>query len=321
MQPQWDASFSDCSYGFRPGRSQHQAVARAQRYICDGYSWVVDLDLEKFFDRVNHDILMSRVARRVADKRILSLLRSFLTSGVLIGGLVSPTEEGTPQGGPLSPLLSNLLLDELDRELESRSLLFVRYADDCNIYVCSQRAGERVMGSISRFLMQKLKLRVNEKKSAVGRPWERKFLGFTFTNGPQPKRLIAKQSLRRFKARVLEITARSRGCSADKVISELARYLTGWRGYYGFCETPGTLRDLDGWVRRRLRCLLWKQWKTGRRRYQELVKRGIRPADAAKAAGSCKGYWRLSAMPPVQRALTNTYFALLGLPSLAEPTS
>jgi RNA-directed DNA polymerase len=320
LQPQWDPSFSDSSYGFRPGRSQHQAVARAQGYICDSYSWVVDIDLEKFFDRVNHDILMSRVALRVSDKRALRVIRAFLTSGVLSDGLVSPTEEGTPQGGPLSPLLSNLLLDDLDRELESRSLLFVRYADDCNIYVRSQRAGERVMGSISRFLTQKLKLRVNEAKSAVGRPWERKFLGFTFTRQPQPKRLIAKQSIRRFKDRVREITARNGGRSLGKVIEELSRYLTGWLGYYGYCEVAATLETLEAWLRRRLRSLLWKQWKTARRRRQELVRRGIRPDDAARIAGSSKGQWRLSATRPVQKALTNNYFAGLGLPSLTKPT-
>src|SRR6266704_2302071 len=257
LQQQWDRTFSDSSYGFRPGRSTHQAVAQAQQYIAAGHGWVVDLDLEKFFDRVNHDKLMGQIAKRVEDKRLLKLIRAFLNAGVMENGLVSPSVEGTPQGGPLSPLLSNLVLDELDRELERRGHRYVRYADDCNIYVRSERAGQRVMESISRFITQKLKLKVNEAKSAVARPQERKFLGFSFTSGKELKRKIAPKSLERFKHRIREITRRAKGVSMKQVMEELARYLRGWRGYFGFCETPSVLQGLDAWVRRRVRCAFW----------------------------------------------------------------
>lgn len=320
LQAQWDSSFSTHSYGFRPKRSAHQAVAQAQAYIHAGCGWVVDIDLEKFFDRVNHDLLMGRVARRVTDKRVLKLIRSFLNAGVLADGLVQAREEGTPQGGPLSPLLSNLLLDDLDRELERRGLSFVRYADDCNIYVRSQRAGKRVMASVSRYLTQKLKLRVNQEKSAVGRPWERSFLGFSFTRQPLPKRRIAESSLLRFRRRVRELTARKRGRSVERVIADLTRYLTGWIGYFGFCETPWTLRDLEGWIRRRLRCLVWKQWQRSRRRYRELVSRGIAGWDAARTVGSPRGPWRQSHIPVMSHALPNAYFAALGLRRLMPQT-
>ena len=245
LQAAWDPTFSEHSFGFRPSRSAHQAVARAQQLIASGHGIVVDLDLEKFFDRVNHDILMGLVAKRVADKRILKLIRGFLTAGVLMDGLVSPTEEGTPQGGPLSPLLSNLMLDVLDKELETRGLNFVRYADDCNIYVRSQRAGERVMAGVERFLTKRLKLKVNNAKSAVARPGKRKFLGFSFTNGEPPRRRIAPQSLTRFRSRVRELTRRTRGNSLAQIVKELSVYLIGWRGYFGFCETPSVLRELD----------------------------------------------------------------------------
>ena len=243
LQRGWDPTFSNHSYGFRPGRSAHQAVAAAQGYLAEGFRWVVDLDLEKFFDRVNHDILMGRIAKRVQDPRVLRLIRAFLNAGVLEDGLVSPTEEGTPQGGPLSPLLSNIMLDDLDRELEARGLRFARYADDCNIYVRSRRAGERVMQSIIRFLTTKLKLKVNEQKSAVARPWQRKFLGFSFTHGKVPKRRIAPKALARFKARVRELTRRTKGVSLEQRVRELSRYLCGWRAYFSYCETPSVLRD------------------------------------------------------------------------------
>src|ERR1700751_3737945 len=233
LQRRWDRTFSEYSYGFRPGRSAHQAVAQAQQYIAANYSWVVDLDLEKFFDRVNHDKLMGQVAKRVEDKRLLKLIRAFLNAGVMENGLVSPSVEGTPQGGPLSPLLSNLVLDELDRELERRGHRFVRYADDCNIYVRSERAGQRVMESISRFITQKLKLKVNEAKSAVARPQERKFLGFSFTAGPDIKRTIAPKSLERFKWRIRDITRGAKGVSVKATMEGLARYMLGWRGYRG----------------------------------------------------------------------------------------
>src|SRR5881398_1811972 len=256
LQKQWDRTFSDNSYGFRLGRSAHQAVAKAQQYIAEGHGWVVDLDLEKFFDRVNHDKLMGQIAKRVRDKRLLKLIRAFLNAGVMENGLVSPSVEGTPQGGPLSPLLSNLVLDELDQELERRGHRFVRYADDCNIYVRSERAGQRVMKSITRFITQKLKLKVNEAKSAVARPQERKFLGFSFTDGPEIRRAIAPKSLARFKRRVREITRRAKGVSIETTIEELAPYMRGWRSYFGFCQTPEVLRSLSSWVRRRLRCAL-----------------------------------------------------------------
>src|SRR5258707_8362605 len=233
LQRQWDPTFSNHSYGFRPRRSAHQAVAQAQRYIAEGYNWVIDLDLEKFFDRVNHDKLMAQIANRVEDKRLLKLIRAFLNAGVMENGLISPSVEGTPQGGPLSPLLSNLVLDTLDRELERRGHRYARYADDCNIYVRSERAGQRVMESITRFITQKLQLKVNETKSAVARPQERKFLGFSFTNGPEIKRRIAPKALERFKRRIREITRRAKGVSIKTTMEELALYMRGWRGHFG----------------------------------------------------------------------------------------
>lgn len=314
----WDRTFSEHSYGFRPGRSAHQAVARAQAYIAEGYGFTVDMDLEKFFDRVNHDILMGRVAKRVEDKRMLKLIRAFLNAGVMENGLVSPSEEGTPQGGPLSPLLSNLLLDDLDRELERRGLRFVRYADDCNIYVRSRRAGERVLRSITRFLTDKLKLRVNESKSGVARPAERKFLGFSFTRGKQPKRRIAPKTLLRFRKRIRELTKRNRGVSLQRMVVQLRRYLIGWRGYFGFCQTPSVLRDLDSWIRRRLRCFQWKLWKRGKTRFAELRRRGVGKDLAAQTAGSSRGLWHLSRSPALSIALPGAYFDSLGLPRLSE---
>src|SRR5450759_5415308 len=318
LQQQWDPTFSEHSYGFRPGRSAQQAVAQAQQYIAEGYGWCVDFALEKFFDRVNHDKLMGQIAQRVGDKRLLKLIRAFLNAGVMENGLVSPSVEGTPQGGPLSPLLSNLVLDELDRELERRGHRFVRYADDSNIYVRSERAGQRLIESITRFITQRLKLKVNETKSAVARPQERKFLGFSFTSGKELKRKIAPKAIDRFKERIREITAKSRGRSMEKVMEELARYVRGWRGYFGFCETPSVLRDLDSWIRRRVRCAFWRQWKTGRQRYAELVRRGVSRESAAKTAGSRCGPWRVSQSPALDQALSNAYLTSFGLPSLVE---
>jgi RNA-directed DNA polymerase len=318
LQKRWDPSFSDSSYGFRPGRSAYQAVVRAQEYIRQGYDWVVDIDLEKFFDRVNHDVLMGRVAKRVRDKRMLKLIRGFLNSGVLENGLVGPTEEGTPQGGPLSPLLSNLLLDELDRELERRGHRFVRYADDSNIYVKSERAGQRVMESVRRFLTGKLRLKVNESKSAVARPKDRKFLGFSFTGGESVKRRIAPQAVLRFKGRIRELTRRTRGISIERMIRELRRYMIGWLGYFGFCETPSVLRELESWTRRRLRCFLWKQWKRGKARFKQLRKRGIGKELAACMAGSAHGPWRLSKSQALHYALPNAFFDSLGFPALVS---
>jgi RNA-directed DNA polymerase len=316
LQSSWDRTFSAHSYGFRPGRSAHQAVAKAQQYMAEGYGWVVDLDLEKFFDRVNHDKLMARLARRISDKRMLKLIRAFLRAGVLEGGLVNPIDEGTPQGGPLSPLLSNIVLDELDRELEQRGHRFVRYADDCNIYVRSQRAGERVMKSVSQFITSKLKLKVNEEKSAVARPDQRKFLSFSFLGTETVKRHIAAKAIARFKQRVRKLTRRTRGVKVETMVAQLSRYLQGWRGYFGFCQTPWVLRHLEGWLRRRLRAVVWKQWKRGKVRFAELHKRGVRKDLAAQTAGSAHGPWRLSKSPALNTALNNAYFASLGLTPL-----
>src|ERR1700744_2726992 len=308
LQRKWDRTFSDHSYGFRPGRSAHQAVTAAQQYIAEGYRWCVDLDPEKFFDRVNHDKLMSKVAERVSDARLLKLIRAFLRAGVMEGGLVNPVDEGTPQGGPLSPLLSNIVLDEFDRELERRGLRFARYADDSNIYVRSKRAGERVMASVTRFITTKLKLKVNTLKSAVARPWERKFLGFSFTNARLPKRRIAPKAVRRFKEKVRELTSRTRGVSTERMAEELSRYLRGWIGYFGKCETPSVLEGLERWARRRLRSAIWKQWKRGSVRFNELRKRGVGKELAAQTAGSAHGPWRLANSPALAIALPNAYF-------------
>jgi len=318
LQRQWDSTFSDHSYGFRPGRSAHQAVAQAQQYIAAGYGWVIDLDLEKFFDRVNHDKLMGQIAKRVEDKRLLKLIRAFLNAGVMENGLVSPSVEGTPQGGPLSPLLSNLVLDELDRELERRGHRYVRYADDSNIYVRSERAGQRVMESITRFITQKLNLKVNETKSAVARPQERKFLGFSFTDGPDIKRTIAPKALERFKHRIREVTLRAKGVSLETTIAELASYLRGWRSYFGFCETPYVLIQLTRWVRLRLRAAMWRQWKTPRRRRAALLELGVRPRLANNTAGSGLGPWYLARAKALSVGLSNAYFQSLGLTTLID---
>ena len=316
LQRRWDRTFSDHSYGFRPGRSAHQAVEQAQKYIAEGYRWVVDLDLEKFFDRVNHDRLMAKIAERVGDKRMLKLIRAFLTAGVLEDGLVNPVDEGTPQGGPLSPLLSNIVLDEFDRELEQRGLRFARYADDSNIYVRSKRAGERVMESVTRFIATKLKLKVNEQKSMVARPWERKFLGFSFTRAVMPKRRIALKAVDRFRGRIRELTSRTRGVSIERMAEELTRYMRGWLGYFGKCQTPSVLQSLEEWTRRRLRSAIWKQWKRGRVRFAELRKRGLGKDLAAQSAGSAHGPWRMANSPALGIALPNAYFDLLGIPRL-----
>src|SRR5438477_1422824 len=313
LQKRWDPTFSEHSYGFRPGRSAHQAVAQAQAFVAEGYQWVVDLDLEKFFDRVNHDGLMARVAARIADKRVLKLIRAFLNAGVMEDGLVRPVDEGTPQGGPLSPLLSNLVLDDLDTELVRRGLRFCRYADDCNIYVRSRRAGERVMASVSRFLTSKLKLKVNETKSAVARPEERKFLGFSISNDGSERR-IASKALDTFKARIRDMTCRTRGKSLPQVVDELKPYLMGWRSYFDFCQTPRVLTNLEAWTRRRLRAYLWRQWQNGHNRFKELRRHGVPKFNAADAAGLPTGFWRMSGHPAVQQALRNHYFDSLGLP-------
>jgi RNA-directed DNA polymerase len=318
LQRRWDSTFSERSYGFRPGRSAHQAVAQAQRYIADGYDWVVDLDLEKFFDRVNHDKLMGRVAKRIEDRRLRKLIRAFLNAGVMENGLVGPSVDGTPQGGPLSPLLSNLVLDDLDRELARRGLRFVRYADDCNIYVRTERAGHRVMDRVTRFLTTRLKLTVNASKSAVARPQERTFLGFTFTAGPTVARAIAPTAVRRFKTKVREITRRAKGVSLETTIAELAPYMRGWRNYFGFCETPEALVYLTRWVRLRLRAALWRQWRTPRRRRAALLVLGVRPQLAEHTASSGLGPWYLARAKALSVGLSNRYFDSLGLPRLID---
>lgn len=316
LQKYWDSTFSEHSFGFRPKRSAHQAVACAQQHLADGYCWIVDIDLEKFFDRVNHDMLMGRVAKRVRDRRVLKLIRIFLNAGVMENGLVSPITEGTPQGGPLSPLLSNIVLDDLDRELERRGHRFVRYADDCNVYVRSERAGRRVMESLTRFITRNLKLKVNEAKSAVVQPWECTFLGFSFTSGPEPKRRVAPQAIERLKERIRKLTRRTRTVGLKQMVAELAQYLIGWKGYFGYGQTIDVLKKLDSWIRRRLRCVTWKQWKRGRVRFAELRARGVIKDLAAQTAGSPHGSWRISRSPALSFAFPNAYFKTLGLPSL-----
>ncbi len=312
LQQEWDATFSRFSYGFRPKRSAHQAIRQSQRYLKKGYRWVVDMDLEKFFDRVNHDKLMSEVRKRVSDRRVYILILRFLRSGVEHEGKLLITEMGTPQGGPLSPLLANLMLDNVDRELERRGHRFVRYADDCNIYVKSKRAGSRVLRSISRFLSCHLKLSVNEAKSAVDRPWKRQFLGFTFSS--RLNRRISSKSIKRFKNRIREITCRVRGRRIEVIVKELRQFIQGWQAYFNFTEVRSILKELDSWVKRRLRCYLWKQW--GRRGYRELLKRGVSRDLAWNTAKSAHGPWRLSRSPGLAFALTAKYFASLGLPRL-----
>jgi RNA-directed DNA polymerase len=313
LQEEWDSTFSEHSYGFRPNRKAHQAIGAAQQYLEAGYTWVVDIDLEKFFDRVNHDKLMSEVEKRVEDRRVSGLIRRYLQAGVLEHGELCETMEGTPQGGPLSPLLANLLLDELDRELERRGHRFARYADDCNIYVRSKRAGDRVMAGITGWLMRKLKLKVNEAKSAVGRPWERKFLGFSFTS--RCKRRVSSEAIERFKDRIREVTNRHRGCSMARIAEETGRYMRGWKAYFGYAETKSTLFALDTWVRRRLRCYQWVAW--GPSRYRQLRKRGVSQDLAWNTRKSAHGPWRISMSPALGIALPNRYFTDLGIPKLS----
>ena len=315
LQLIWEPVFSDSSYGFRPGRCQHQAVQRVKQYVEEGFRHVVDMDLSKFFDRVNHDRVMSRLATKIPDKRLLKLIRKFLTSGVMIGGLVEPQNEGTPQGGPLSPLLSNIVLDELDKELEKRGLRFVRYADDFVIFVGSKKAADRVMGSISRFISNKLRLRVNEEKSRVTYPWWMCFLGFSFTSKRGDTRIrIHSKSIKRFKDRVRELTDRNCGRSIHRIIFDLNQYLRGWWNYYRLTQSTNRFRSLHGWIMRRLRAILWKQWKNPRTRIRELRKRGIPHGQAVPVGNARKGAWRMSKTKWVIIALRNAYFRrVLGL--------
>jgi RNA-directed DNA polymerase len=318
LQPLFDPTFSDASYGFRPGRRAHDAVRRAQAYVQEGRSVVVDIDLEKFFDRVNHDILMGRLVKRIADRRVLRLIRRYLNAGVLANGVVIERQEGTPQGGPLSPLLANVLLDEVDKELERRGHAFVRYADDLNVYVRSQRAGERVMASLHK-LFGKLKLRINENKSKVTRATKAKFLGFSFwlAKGRVVRRRVAPEAIERLKERVRELTRRSAGRSLAQMCKPLGTYLSGWKAYFRLTEAPGTLADIDGWVRHRLRAVQLKHWKRGRVIYRELIARGVSADAARKVAGNSRRWWHNSSMA-LNRALPNTLFNQLGVPTLAS---
>ena len=318
LQPIFDPTFSDGSFGFRPRRSAHGAVARAREHIAQGHRWVVDLDIEKFFDCVNHDVLMARVARRVKDKRVLCVIRRYLQAGMMQGGLESPRTEGTPQGGPLSPLLSNILLDELDKELKRRGHRFVRYADDCNVYVRSKAAGERVMVSLERFLSKRLRLKVNREKSAVARPWARQFLGYSVTVDRRPKLKIARQSVKRLKGALRAILRRGRGRNLDSVIGELSRRVRGWVAYFRMVEVTGSFEELDEWIRRKLRCVLWRQWKRPRTRFKELCRRGIDEVRAAASAFNGRGPWWNAGASHMNQAVPTAWLRQRGLVSLVD---
>jgi group II intron reverse transcriptase/maturase len=318
LQPEFEPEFSEHSYGFRPGRNAWQAVQRAQSYIKEGRRWVVDLDLEKFFDRVNHDILMSRIARKVKDARVLKLIRRYLEAGMMSEGTVSARTEGTPQGGPLSPLLSNILLTDLDRELEHRGHRFCRYADDCNLYVKSEAAGQHAMAAITDYLERKLKLRVNRDKSAVARPWQRKFLGYSVTWHKQARLKIADSSLKRLKDRVREIVVGNASRNLDQTIAALNPVLRGWVSYYRLTEVKGVLQELDGWIRRKLRCLLWRQWKRPATRNKRLQARGLDETRAWKSASNGRGPWWNAGASHMNAAYPKRFFDVLGLVSLLD---
>ncbi|GGA77213.1 group II intron reverse transcriptase/maturase [Ornithinibacillus halotolerans] len=313
----YDPTFSRYSYGFRPNKRGHDAVRQARNYIKQGYRWVIDMDLEKFFDKVNHDRLMRTLSKRIQDPMVLKLIRRYLQAGIMEDGLACPNTEGTPQGGPLSPLLSNIVLDELDKELEKRGLHFVRYADDCNIYVRSKRAGLRIMNTITKFIEEKLKLKVNGDKSAVDRPWRRKFLGFSFTIQKEtPKIRVSKESVKRFKQRVRELTSRRKSVAMDRRMEKLNRFLIGWLGYYQLAETPSLFKKLDAWIRRRLRMIRWKEWKKVQTRYHNLIRYGIKKGKAWEWANTRKGYWRIAKSPILHKALDDQYWSGQGLKSL-----
>lgn len=317
LQPYFDPLFSEHSYGYRPGRRATDAVQMARGYIEEGKRWVVDMDLEKFFDRVNHDVLMVRLWRHIPDKRILRLIRRYLQAGMMEGGVVSPRAAGTPQGGPLSPLLSNILLDEMDKELEKRGHRFVRYADDCNIYVASRAAGERVLESLEKFLSEKLRLKVNRSKSAVDRPWKRKFLGYSVTVNRKPKLRAAPESVRKLKKNVKEVLRKGRGRSVRQTIAILNPKLRGWIGYFRYVETTGILTELDGWIRRRLRCVFWRQWKRPKTRYRKLRQLGLPEERARASAGNGRGPWWNAGASHMNHALRKSWFDRHGLISLA----
>jgi RNA-directed DNA polymerase len=318
LQRLFEPRFSEGSYGFRPGRNAHQALRRAQEYIRAGKRWVVDIDLEKFFDRVNHDVLMARVARVVSDVRVLKLIRRFLEAGMMQEGLVEARTEGTPQGGPLSPLLSNILLTDLDRELEHRGLAFCRYADDCNIYVGSRIAGERVMSSIRVFLEEVLHLHINTQKSAVARPWERKFLGYSFSWHCQPRLRIRPESVRRLTSRMRELMRQGRGRSLTQTIETLNPLLRGWISYFRLAQNKRLIEELDGWVRRRLRCVLWRQWRWSRTRERKLLELGLDRERAWHSAANGRGPWWNAGASHMNLALPAAYFTRMGLLSLLD---
>jgi RNA-directed DNA polymerase len=316
LGPRFDATFSQHSYGFRPGRSAHDAVVQAQRYVNEGRRIVVDVDLERFFDRVNHDVLMGRLAKRIEDKLLLGLVRRYLEAGMMANGIAMERHEGTPQGGPLSPLLANVLLDEVDRELEKRGHAFVRYADDCNVYVRSKRAGERVM-SLLRRLYANIRLRVNETKSAVDLARNRKLLGYSFWSGPggEVKRRVAPKALHAMKDRVRVITRRSRSQSIMRVAADLRSYLVGWKNYFRLADTPGIFRELDEWIRHRLRALHLKHWKRPAVIYRELRRRGLSDLGARRVAANARRWWKNSAKL-INVAFPTSYFDTLGIPRL-----
>ena len=316
LSPLFEPGFSESSYGFRPGRSAHQAVKAARRHVADGKRWVVDIDLANFFDRVNHDILVSRLARKIEDRRVIQLIYRYLQAGVLEGGVVSPRVEGTPQGGPLSPLLSNILLDELDKELEKRGHKFVRYADDCNIYLATCKSGERVMASVTAFLEGELKLLVNRSKSAVDRPWNRTFLSFGMTRHRTPRLTVGGKAVERVKRRIRECCRRGRGKSIAATIEELQPKLRGWMNYFRHAEVKGIFEELDGWIRRKLRCILWRQWKRTYTRAKNLMKRGLPKDTALKSAMNGRGPWWNAGAAHMNVAVRKSYFDKLGLVSL-----
>jgi RNA-directed DNA polymerase len=318
LQPIFDPAFSDSSFGYRPGRSAQQAVVRAREHIAAGYRWVVDLDLEKFFDRVNHDVLMARLARRVKDKRVLRLIRRYLQAGLMEGGLVSPRAEGTPQGGPLSPLLSNILLDELDREIERRGHRFVRYADDSNVYVQSKAAGERVMASLEQFLWKKLRLRVNRSKSAVARPWERKFLGYSVTIHREPKLKVSPESIRRLKNKLRQEFRRARGRNVGRFAGELTPIIRGWVAYYRLADVRVSFEDLDQWLRRKFRATMWRQWKRPATRFRKLMQYGLDESRAAASAFNGFGPWWNAGASHMNQAVPTALLRRMGLVSFLD---
>jgi RNA-directed DNA polymerase len=318
MQPLFEPEFCESSYGFRPGRNALQAVEAARSYVAEGKRWVVDIDLEKFFDRVNHDVLLSRVARKVKDKRVLKLIRRYLEAGLMVGGVASGRTEGTPQGGPLSPLLSNILLTDLDRELEKRGHSFCRYADDCNVYVGSQRSGQRVMAEITGFLEQRLKLKVNAEKSAVARPWQRKFLGYSVTWHREPKLRIAEPSRKRFAEKARKALRAGRGRSLKQAIEDLNPLLRGWVSYFRLAANKTVLEELDGWIRHKLRTLLWRHWKRNHTRAQHLMRAGLRHERAWQSATNGRGPWWNGGSSHMNEAFPKSWFDRMGLISLLD---